>query len=60
MAKIQAQSSKGARRPKSKREEAIEAVHRLKADRDEVAFEKRLKRIAKAKPKRPAKKRTHK
>jgi len=32
------------------RQKLIEAVHMVEADKDEVAFEKRLKKIAKAKP----------
>ena len=43
-------------RPESAREELTEAAHMFKADHDEAAFEKRLRKIAKAKPKKPAKK----
>jgi hypothetical protein len=58
MAKAPAKPAKRpvTRRAKSEVEEAIEAANMLKADHDEIAFEKRLKKIAKAKPKRSAKK----
>jgi hypothetical protein len=38
------------------RQKLIEAAHMVAADHDEVAFEKRLKKIARAKPKPKAKK----
>jgi hypothetical protein len=37
-------------RPKSEPEKLIEAEHMFEADHDKAAFEKRLKKIAKAKP----------
>ncbi len=36
---------------KTQRQKFIEAAHMVEADKDEAAFEKRLKKIAKAKPK---------
>jgi hypothetical protein len=39
------------RRVPSTAQEAREAEHMFEADHDEAAFEKRLKKIAKAKPK---------
>ncbi|HUZ32795.1 MAG TPA: hypothetical protein VMV19_11945 [Xanthobacteraceae bacterium] len=36
---------------KSQRQKFIEAAHMVEADKDEAEFEKRLKKIAKAKPK---------
>jgi hypothetical protein len=36
----------------TQRQRLIEAAHMVEADHDEAAFEKRLKKIAKAKPKR--------
>lgn len=35
----------------TQRQKFIEAAHMVEADKDEAAFEKRLKKIAKAKPK---------
>jgi hypothetical protein len=47
--------------PKSKsdsqRQKLVRAEHMFEADRDEAAFEKRLKKIAKQKPKRAKSKR---
>lgn len=40
----------------SEREKLVEAVHMVEADKDEVAFEKRLNKIAKAKPRKPKRK----
>jgi hypothetical protein len=61
MAKAPAKPAKRpvTRRTKSEAEEAIEAANMLKADHDEIAFEKRLAKITKAQatPKRSAKKR---
>ncbi len=37
------------------KEKFIEAAHMVEADHDEVAFEKRLKKIAKLTPKEPKK-----
>jgi hypothetical protein len=43
-------------KPKSKqRAKLIQAAHMVEADHDEAAFEKRLKKIAKAQPKRKKK-----
>jgi len=39
------------------RKELVEAVHMVEADKDEAAFEKRLKKIAKEKPEKPKRKR---
>ncbi len=39
------------RKPSAQRRELVEAEHRLEADHDETAFEKRLRKIAKEKPK---------
>jgi hypothetical protein len=47
-------------KPRSEPEKLVEAAHMLKADHDEAAFEKRLKKIVKAeagKAKAPARKR---
>lgn len=38
-------------KPQSQRQKFIEAAHMVEADKDEAAFEQRLKKIAKAKPK---------
>ena len=43
--------SKAAKTTKRQRAEYLEAAHMVKADHDEAAFEKRLKKIAKEKPK---------
>jgi len=43
--------SKAAKTTKRQRAEYLEAAHMVKADHDEVAFEKRLKKIVKEKPK---------
>jgi hypothetical protein len=48
------------RRAASQADEAIEAANMLKADHDEVAFEKRLKKIAKERPTQQARKKTRK
>jgi len=39
------------RKPSVQRQELVEAEHMVEADHDEAAFEKRLKKIAKEKPK---------
>jgi len=39
-----------AKKPQSRRRKLITAAHMVEADHDEAAFEKRLKKIAKAKP----------
>jgi hypothetical protein len=61
MAKASAKPAKKpvTRRAQSEAEEAVEAANMLKADHDEIAFEKRLAMISKAQatPKRSAKKR---
>jgi len=49
--------SKAAKTTKTQRAEYIEAAHMVKADHDEAAFEKRLKKIAKEKPKAKSKSR---
>jgi hypothetical protein len=42
--------------PKSQPEKLVEAEHMFEADHDKAAFEKRLKKIAKAKPQKKPKK----